>query len=99
MGLSGGMVPCPSALVVLLGAIAMHRIGFGLALILAFSLGLAAVLILIGILVVKSGDLLSRSLNIKESRWVQALPIASAGLILLIGTFLMVQALRATGIL
>ncbi|MBU1996152.1 MAG: sulfite exporter TauE/SafE family protein, partial [Candidatus Omnitrophica bacterium] len=54
LGISGGMVPCPAALVVLLAAISMNRIVFGLSLILAFSIGLAIVLILIGILVIKS---------------------------------------------
>ena len=39
--ISGGLLPCPTALVVLLGAISLHRVGYGLVLILAFSLGLA----------------------------------------------------------
>src|SRR6185295_18860935 len=43
LGVSGGIVPCPGALVVLLAAVAMHRVGFGLALIVAFSMGLATV--------------------------------------------------------
>ena len=43
VGVSGGLLPCPTALVVLLAAISLHRVGFGLALIVAFSLGLAAV--------------------------------------------------------
>ena len=42
LGVSGGILPCPSALVVMLGAIALHRAAFGLALVVAFSLGLAA---------------------------------------------------------
>src|SRR5205823_4957518 len=42
VGVSGGLLPCPSALVVLLAAISLHRVGFGLLLVLAFSLGLAA---------------------------------------------------------
>jgi ABC-type nickel/cobalt efflux system permease component RcnA len=52
LGVSGGMVPCPSALVVLLTAIAFGRIGVGLALVFAFSLGLALVLMVIGVLLV-----------------------------------------------
>src|SRR4051794_10260033 len=44
MGASAGLIPCPSALVVLLGAIAQHQVGLGLLLITAFSLGLAATL-------------------------------------------------------
>ena len=44
LGVSGGIVPCPSALVVLIAAISQHRIGLGMVLIVAFSLGLAATL-------------------------------------------------------
>src|SRR5262249_29488521 len=50
LGITGGIVPCPAALVVLLSAIALQRIGFGLLLIIAFSVGLATVLIAIGLL-------------------------------------------------
>jgi nickel/cobalt transporter (NicO) family protein len=52
LGASAGMLPCPSALVVLLGAIAQHEVGLGLALIVAFSAGLAATLTVLGLLVV-----------------------------------------------
>lgn len=52
VGISGGALPCPSALVVLLSAISLHRIGFGLLLIVAFSLGLAVVLTSVGVLFV-----------------------------------------------
>ncbi len=52
LGVTGGIIPCPGALVVLLSAFSLHRIGFGLFLIVAFSAGLAAVLISIGLLVV-----------------------------------------------
>lgn len=48
LGVFGGMIPCPSAIVVMLSAISLHRVGFGLVLIAAFSLGLAAVLSSIG---------------------------------------------------
>jgi ABC-type nickel/cobalt efflux system permease component RcnA len=60
LGVSGGILPCPSALVVLLSAVALHRVGAGLVLILAFSMGLAAVLSGVGILVVRAGTLLAR---------------------------------------
>ena len=48
LGISGGLYPCPSAPVLMLGAISLNRIGFGLLLIVAFSLGLAGVLTLLG---------------------------------------------------
>ena len=49
MGASAGLIPCPSALVVLLGAVAQHQIGLGLVLIVAFSAGLAATLTGLGL--------------------------------------------------
>jgi ABC-type nickel/cobalt efflux system permease component RcnA len=48
LGVFGGMIPCPTAIVVMLSAIALHRVAFGLLLIVAFSLGLALVLTGIG---------------------------------------------------
>ena len=49
VGISGGILPCPTALVVLLAAISLHRVGYGLVLIVAFSLGLAAAITAIGL--------------------------------------------------
>jgi ABC-type nickel/cobalt efflux system permease component RcnA len=60
LGVSGGLVPCPSALVVLLGSIALGRVGFGLLLVVAFSLGLAAALTAVGILFLVAGRYLER---------------------------------------
>jgi ABC-type nickel/cobalt efflux system permease component RcnA len=97
LGISGGMVPCPAALVVLLAAITMHRIVFGLSLIFAFSIGLASVLILIGILVVKSTKLMLRSKT--EAKWLRILPVFSAGIIMLIGIGIAFNALLSAGII
>jgi nickel/cobalt transporter (NicO) family protein len=66
LGISGGLVPCPSALVVLLSAIALHRIAFGLVLIIAFSVGLASVLTGIGIMMVKAQEVFCRRINFSE---------------------------------
>jgi ABC-type nickel/cobalt efflux system permease component RcnA len=52
LGASAGIIPCPSALVVLLGAVAQHELALGLALIVAFSAGLAATLVALGLAVV-----------------------------------------------
>jgi nickel/cobalt exporter len=52
LGITGGIIPCPAALIVLLSAFALHRIGLGFFLIVAFSIGLAAVLIGFGMLMV-----------------------------------------------
>jgi ABC-type nickel/cobalt efflux system permease component RcnA len=97
LGISGGLVPCPSALVVLLAAIAVHRIAFGLTLIVAFSLGLAAVLILIGVLAVTTSKFLTRSA--REGRWVELMPIISAGAIMVVGVVIAVTSLRSGGFL
>ena len=59
LGVTGGIIPCPSALVVLLSAIAFHQVGFGLLLIVAFSAGLAATLVGIGLMMVYLGDVLN----------------------------------------
>ncbi len=60
LGISGGLLPCPSALVVLLSSIALGRVGFGLALVTAFSLGLAVMLTLVGLVLVYSRDRFER---------------------------------------
>src|SRR5947208_5349672 len=61
LGASGGLVPCPSALVLLLSSIAIGRIGFGLALLVSFSLGLAGVLMGIGLAVLYAKHLLPKT--------------------------------------
>ncbi|MBI4751997.1 MAG: hypothetical protein HY774_26215 [Acidobacteria bacterium] len=55
LGISGGLLPCPSALVLLLSAISLHRVGYGLLLVLAFSFGLAGVLTVVGLAFVYAG--------------------------------------------
>jgi ABC-type nickel/cobalt efflux system permease component RcnA len=97
LGITGGMIPCPAALVVLLGAFSLHRVGFGLFLIVAFSLGLAAVLIVIGLLMVYAGQFLARwkSDGSVIQRWV---PFASASCMLILGLAIAGRALLSTGI-
>lgn len=100
LGIAGGVVPCPDAIVVLLIAIAMHRIGFGLAIIGAFSLGLAAVLIAIGILMVTARPALERISGGSGSRFAQIwLPLGSAAIVTVLGLGIMLQVLIQTGIL
>ena len=91
VGVAAGLLPCPSALVVLLSAIALHRIGLGLALIVAFSLGLAATITAIGLVAVLARRTFSRiSL---DGPVVRALPAASAALILGVGLVITARAL------
>jgi ABC-type nickel/cobalt efflux system permease component RcnA len=96
LGISGGIVPCPAALVVLLSAVSMQRIGFGLLLIVAFSIGLASVLIAIGLLMVYAREFMSRFHTDGRllTRW---LPLASSTLITLFGVGLIMQSVASAG--
>jgi len=84
MGVLGGLVPCPEALGVMLVAIGLDRIALGLGLIVAFSLGLAAVLIAIGILLVRFRGGLDR-LGKPGSHWQRLLPLVSAVIVTVLG--------------
>ncbi len=96
LGISGGLLPCPSALVLMLGAISLQRVGFGLALIVMFSLGLASVLTAIGVVLVYAGKFFQR---IPESGPLfRFVPVASALFITVVGVGITVQALMNIGI-
>jgi len=83
LGVSGGLVPCPAAIVVLLLAISWHRVAMGLVLIAAFSAGLASVLVGLGLLVLRAAPLLS-ALDSSE-RLTRLLPRVSGALVMMIG--------------
>ena len=91
LGITGGILPCPSALVVLLAAISMHRVGFGMILILAFSIGLAAVLTTIGLMFVKARQLLDRVST--AGPLIKILPAFSAFVIMILGIGISIGAL------
>jgi ABC-type nickel/cobalt efflux system permease component RcnA len=97
LGVTGGIIPCPAALVVLLGALALGRVGFGLTLIVAFSLGLAAVLVALGLVAVYAGQLMSRWSG--EGWLTQRLPLASSLVMAALGAVIAVRALSGGGIL
>jgi nickel/cobalt transporter (NicO) family protein len=83
LGASGGLVPCESALVLLLTAIALRRVGLGLLLLVAFSIGLAIVLMGIGVLVIYAKHLLPEKTSSNPIfRWM---PVASAAIVLVLG--------------
>ncbi len=96
LGVSGGLIPCPSALVLLLSAISLGRIGFGMVLVVAFSAGLAVVLTAIGLLCVYARQLFARFSF--EPRLPRFLPVASALAITLAGGLIILDALRQAGI-
>jgi ABC-type nickel/cobalt efflux system permease component RcnA len=91
LGASAGLIPCPTALVVLLGAISQHRLGLGLVLIVAFSAGLAATLTGLGIAVVHASRALAR-LRV-PGRFAGSASAVSAALIVVIGAVLTAQAI------
>jgi nickel/cobalt exporter len=90
VGVSGGLLPCPTALVVLLAAISLHRVGYGLLLILAFSLGLAAMITGIGLIAVTAKRAFSRMSF--QSPVVRLLPAVSALVIIGLGIAMAVRA-------
>jgi nickel/cobalt exporter len=97
LGVTGGIVPCPAALVVLLSAIALQRVGFGLLLIVAFSVGLAGVLITLGLLMVSARHVITRLQGEGRlmTRW---LPLTSAAVITIFGLAMIAQACITAGI-
>ncbi len=97
LGISGGIVPCPTALIVLLLAIRFGRLGYGLALILAFSLGLALVLIAIGVLVVRASGLVRRFAG--AGGRLQLLSVLSSVVIVLLGLWIVLWTLLQYNVL
>jgi len=96
LGIMGGIIPCPSALIVLLGAVAYHQVGLGLLLILAFSLGLAAVLTGIGLVMVYGRGLAGRIKFSPSQSLLARLPMASALAVSCLGLLIAYQSLHAS---
>ncbi|MFI5941653.1 hypothetical protein ACIBCB_15545 [Streptomyces uncialis] len=104
MGIAGGLVPSPSALVVLLGAVALGRTAFGVLLVLAYGLGMAATLTLAGLFLIRLRDRLGahiRSPSGKRSPPLENLarigPSATSLLVVLVGLGLTARAATGTG--
>ena len=85
LGASGGLVPCESALVLLLGSIALGRVGLGLLLLLSFSVGLAIVLMAIGMMVLYAKNLIPENRRSGNNRLFQWAAIASPAVVFVIG--------------
>ena len=90
LALAGGILPAPSALIVMLGAIEAHRVAFGLALVVAFSAGLAGALIVVGLGALRAREAMAARLS---SFWGRAVPVMSAGAIVAVGGFLSLRGL------
>jgi ABC-type nickel/cobalt efflux system permease component RcnA len=100
LGISGGLLPCPTALVVMLAAIALDRVAYGLILVIAFSAGLAGVLTGLGVLLVVANRVVSRQERLNSifdnplaRRLLQVAPVLSAAVILAVGALLTGRAL------
>jgi len=83
LGIAGGLMPCPSALVMLLSAVALHQISYGLFLVGGFSLGLASVLVILGVVAIYARQWLERLPQ--TDQMLQKLSIVSAIAIMVIG--------------
>jgi ABC-type nickel/cobalt efflux system permease component RcnA len=84
LGVTGGIVPCPAALVVLLSAFSLHRVGFGLFLITAFSLGLALVLVIIGLTMVYTKRFMASRIE-GQGSIARYLPLLSSSFMVVLG--------------
>jgi ABC-type nickel/cobalt efflux system permease component RcnA len=110
LGMFGGMLPCPSAIVVMLSAISLHRVGLGLVLIVAFSAGLAGVLTAIGFALVVARRLSSRlpllaRIGARATRAggvtgvaLRAFPSMSAAAVVAAGAVILLRALAQQGL-
>jgi len=99
LGISGGLLPCPSALVVLLAAISLHRVGYGLLLVVAFSIGLAGMLTAVGLVFVYARRLVKLQRRFGSlGRVQQVLPVVSALVISCAGLVICYGALEQAGL-
>lgn len=101
MGVAAGLVPSPSALVVLLAAIGLSQTWFGLVLVLGYGIGMAATLTAVGLLLVRLRDQLERRLartrsNEHVTRLAAAMPVLTAVLVLVVGLGLAARGLAGT---
>lgn len=83
LGIAGGMVPCPSALVLLLTAITLHQITYGLFLVGGFSLGLGLVLVSLGLVAVYARQWLEQLPQ--TDKILQKVSLLSAGVVVILG--------------
>ncbi|MBI2842821.1 MAG: sulfite exporter TauE/SafE family protein [Armatimonadetes bacterium] len=90
LGVSGGIVPCPAALAVLLAAVSYGQFVRGLSLVIIFSIGMAVVLVAIGIAMVKAASFAGK--YVTESKWTRIVPVISAAVITCVGIGLSIKA-------
>lgn len=104
VGLVGGMVPSPSALLVLLGGIALGRAWFGVILVVAYGAGMAAALVGTGLLLVSARDRLERWSSRRSDPWgasqqaralrlIRRLPMVTAMIVVIVGAWIAIGSL------
>lgn len=97
LGVAGGMVPCTDALAILLAAVNLGSVAIGMVLIAAFSVGMAAVLVALGVLMVTAKGFVDRIST--DNGWVRALPAVSGAILVCLGAWLTFLAMSDIGIL
>ena len=97
-GFTGGLMPCPSAIAVLLICVQLKAFTLGVGMVAAFSVGIGATLVAIGLAVVWSHGKLSRKWP-GFDRLAQRIPYLSAGLVLVVGAIMTVAGLNAAGVI
>ena len=85
LGAAGGLLPSPSALLVLLTALAAGRVAYGLTLIAAFSIGLATTVTLVGVAVLRGRDVMHDRAGARLHRLVHAAPLVGAAAVTVVG--------------
>jgi nickel/cobalt transporter (NicO) family protein len=102
MGLAGGLLPSPSAVLVLLGAIALGHPWFGVALVVAFGLGMATTLAVVGVVVMRLRERAERRLALRPGSRATAVlrlaPLLTAVVVVGLGAALATRGLHATGL-
>lgn len=92
-GILGGMVPCPAGILILVLSLSVQKVGWGLILLSAFSLGLGGVLTVIGVLLITAKKFMAARME-GSAPWLRRLAVASSFLIVVIGVLLTLQAVR-----
>lgn len=93
LGISGGMVPCPSAIALMLIAISINRVIWGLSLVGAFSLGLASVLVMLGLIAVSATNVVKK-IDVDGRIW-RLIPIISASVVMVVGMVILIAGIKA----
>jgi len=94
MGIAGGLVPSPSALIVLLGAVGLGRTAFGVLLVVAYGVGMAATLTAAGLVLVRVRDRWTSRPHRTRARLAALAPTGTAALVLCVGLGLVGRAAR-----